>query len=82
MAEDLGDGDHSTLAAIPKEIQSKAKLLVKEPGILAGAELAAAIFAEVDPSLVVTVFKEDGQGIAKGDIVFRSEEHTSELQSH
>ena len=70
LAEDLGDGDHSTLASISRDKRSKAKLLVKEPGVLAGVEVATAIFKEVDPDLVINVFKQDGQKIHKGDIVF------------
>lgn len=70
LAEDLGDGDHSTLAAIPADATSRARLLVKEPGVLAGVELAESIFREVDPDLVVSVIKHDGDYIEKGDIAF------------
>ena len=70
LAEDLGEGDHSTLATIPTDKKSKAKLLVKDNGILAGVELSEKIFHEVDPSLQLTVFKNDGDSISKSDIAF------------
>ena len=70
MAEDIGDGDHSTLASIPAETVSRAKLLVKEDGILAGVELAWKIFHYVDPNMKVEVKLTDGSEIKKGDIAF------------
>jgi nicotinate-nucleotide pyrophosphorylase (carboxylating) len=70
FAEDVGDGDHSTLAAIPTEAKSKARLLVKEDGILAGVELAKKIFAHFDSGLSVDVFIDDGRTVKKGDIAF------------
>jgi nicotinate-nucleotide pyrophosphorylase (carboxylating) len=70
LTEDIGDGDHSTLATIPSNKKSKAKLLVKDNGILAGVELAEKIFHEVDSSLQLTVFKKDGDVILKGDVAF------------
>jgi nicotinate-nucleotide pyrophosphorylase (carboxylating) len=81
LEEDLGDGDHSTLAAIPKDSKNRARLLVKEPGILAGAEVAVAIFAEVDPDLMVTGVKEDGQKVVKGDIAFTVEGRAQSILS-
>jgi nicotinate-nucleotide pyrophosphorylase (carboxylating) len=73
LAEDIGDGDHSTLASIPAQATHKAKLLVKEDGILAGVELAKNIFNEFDPSLTITEKIKDGASIAKGDIAFTVE---------
>lgn len=70
LAEDLGEGDHSTLATVPADKKSKAKLLVKDHGIIAGVELAEKIFHEVDSSLQLTVFKKDGDSISKGDVAF------------
>lgn len=70
LTEDIGEGDHSTLATIPINKEAKAKLLVKDNGILAGVELAEKIFHQVDSSLQLTVFKNDGDSISKGDIVF------------
>jgi nicotinate-nucleotide pyrophosphorylase (carboxylating) len=69
LHEDIGDGDHTSLATIPADAQGKAKLLVKEDGIVAGVELARRIFAIYDPTLEVEVFIQDGSTIKKGDIV-------------
>jgi nicotinate-nucleotide pyrophosphorylase (carboxylating) len=73
LAEDIGDGDHSTLAAIPSESIKKAKLLVKDDGILAGVELAAEIFHAFDPSLKLEMQLSDSASIKKGDVVFTVE---------
>jgi len=70
LQEDIGDGDHSTLACIPSDAQGMAQLLVKESGVLAGVEVAKRIYEIVDPSLSVSYFKKDGDKIEKGDIVF------------
>ncbi|MDH4462300.1 MAG: carboxylating nicotinate-nucleotide diphosphorylase [Flectobacillus sp.] len=69
LAEDLGDGDHTSLSTIPSDAQGRARLLVKDTGILAGVELAKLIFAEVDPNLAVDILLEDGTFITKGEIV-------------
>lgn len=69
LAEDNGDGDHTSLACIPAAAKGKAKLLVKEDGILAGVELALQIFKTVDPGLKTKVFIKDGSPIKTGDIV-------------
>ncbi len=73
LAEDVGDGDHTSLATIPAATEGKAKLLVKEKGILAGVELAAEIFGVVDPALKLHVFLTDGTVIKPGDIVLEVE---------
>ena len=70
LAEDVGEGDHSTLATIPADKKSKAKLIVKDNGVLAGVELAEKIFRFVDSSLQLTVFKADGDLVSNGDIAF------------
>lgn len=70
LAEDIGEGDHSTLATIPPDKISKAKLLVKADGIIAGVEMAAAIFKEVDTTLQIIPFKKDGDTMKQGDIAF------------
>ncbi len=70
LAEDVGDGDHTSLATIPASAKGKAKLLVKEAGILAGVELALQIFAKVDARLKTEVLLQDGAAINAGDIVF------------
>lgn len=69
LAEDTGDGDHTSLACIPKKASGKAQLLVKQEGIVAGVELALKIFRQVDKSLKVKVLIEDGSPVKKGDIV-------------
>ncbi|MBO7055478.1 MAG: carboxylating nicotinate-nucleotide diphosphorylase [Bacteroidales bacterium] len=68
--EDIGDGDHTTLSCIPHDLQGRARLLVKEDGILCGVELAKKIFAKFDPTLKMTQFLHDGDAIKKGDIAF------------
>lgn len=70
LEEDIQDGDHSTLATIPKDLQQKAKLLVKENCILAGVELAELIFKTFDRNLKVETFIEDGEQAKIGDIAF------------
>lgn len=69
LAEDVGDGDHTSLATIPDNTTGKAKLLVKDIGILAGVELTEEIFRQVDSSLNMQVFLHDGDAIKPGDIV-------------
>ncbi|RYY37759.1 MAG: carboxylating nicotinate-nucleotide diphosphorylase [Sphingobacteriaceae bacterium] len=73
LQEDVGDGDHTSLATIPAGTQGKAKLLVKDEGVLAGVELALEIFNIVDPELKVTVFLQDGADIKPKDIAFEVE---------
>lgn len=70
IREDVGDGDHSSLACIPKEAEGKAKLLVKEDGLIAGVEFAKMIFNYVDSNLKVETFIEDGTAVKYGDVVF------------
>lgn len=68
--EDIGDGDHSSLACIPKDAKGKVRLLVKEDGILAGVEIARKVFSAVNPQLIPEVLIEDGSRVKKGDIAF------------
>ncbi|ALL07877.1 nicotinate-nucleotide pyrophosphorylase [Pedobacter sp. PACM 27299] len=68
VAEDLGDGDHTSLSTIPANAQGKAKLLIKEDGVIAGVELAVAIFNYIDDQLVVSVNIQDGEKVKYGDI--------------
>jgi nicotinate-nucleotide pyrophosphorylase (carboxylating) len=68
LAEDIGDGDHSSLASIPNDAQNQARLLVKGEGILAGVELAGYIFKQVDPELEVEVLLQDGAEVKFGDV--------------
>lgn len=70
LREDIGDGDHSSLACIPKEARGKAKLLVKDEGILSGVEFAKRVFEKVDPGLKMEVLIEDGNRVKRKDIAF------------
>ena len=70
IREDIGPGDFSSLACIPEPAEGKAKLLVKDTGIIAGVEFAKMIFENVDPTLEVEVFIQDGSQVKHGDIVF------------
>lgn len=70
FAEDIGDGDHSTLSCIPNEAMGAQKLIVKQPGIIAGIEIAKQIFKTFDPTLEVEQFLHDGDEVKPGDIAF------------
>ncbi|HMG88564.1 MAG TPA: carboxylating nicotinate-nucleotide diphosphorylase, partial [Chryseolinea sp.] len=70
LAEDIGDGDHSTLAAIPKAATNRARLLVKDSGVLAGVDLAVRIFQYYDPDLSIETYLGDGAKVKKGDVAF------------
>lgn len=68
FAEDIGDGDHTTLCCIPDTAMGKSHLLIKEDGILAGVEVAKRVFARFDPTMQVEVLINDGAHVKKGDI--------------
>lgn len=70
LREDIGEGDHSTLACVPETAQGSAKLIIKDDGILAGVELAEQIFRRFDPSLQMEIFLKDGSEVKHGDIAF------------
>ncbi|GAB3720015.1 carboxylating nicotinate-nucleotide diphosphorylase [Flavobacterium koreense] len=70
IREDVGDGDHSSLACIPADAQGKAKLLVKDNGIIAGVEFAKMVFNYVDANMKVETFITDGSTVKYGDVVF------------
>ena len=70
FAEDIGDGDHTTLCCIPADEMGKSKLLIKEAGVLAGVDMARRIFSAFDPELKMTVYIEDGAEVKPGDIAF------------
>lgn len=70
IREDVGDGDHSSLACIPSDATGKAKLLVKDEGIIAGVEFAKQVFHYVDESMTVETLINDGDTVKYGDIVF------------
>ncbi len=70
FAEDVGDGDHTTLSTIPAGERGRQQLIVKEEGILAGVDIARMVFEKFDPELKMTVFIEDGAHVKPGDIAF------------
>ena len=70
FAEDVGDGDHTTLSTIPADEMGTQRLIVKEEGILAGVEIAAKVFEKFDPSLKMTVYITDGTHVRPGDVAF------------
>jgi nicotinate-nucleotide pyrophosphorylase (carboxylating) len=70
FAEDIGDGDHTTLSCIPATAIGKSQLIIKEDGVLAGVNVALEIFKQFDPELKVTVFIQDGAEVKVGDVAF------------
>ena len=73
FAEDLGDGDHTTLSTIPADAIGKSQLIIKEDGVLAGVDIARKVLAKVDPEIKMTVSINDGEKVKKGDIAFVAE---------
>ncbi len=73
IREDIGDGDHSSLACIPEDARGKAQLLVKDEGILAGTDFAKMVFHHIDPNLTVTSFIKEGEFVRYGDVAFEVE---------
>lgn len=70
FAEDVGDGDHTTLSTIPADAMGKQQLIVKEEGILAGVDIARMVFEKFDPSLKMTTYIQDGTHVKPGDVAF------------
>ncbi|MBQ8720770.1 MAG: carboxylating nicotinate-nucleotide diphosphorylase [Paludibacteraceae bacterium] len=70
FAEDIGDGDHTTLSSIPADAMGKQQLIIKEEGIVAGIEVAKRVFATFDPELKMTQYLHDGDRVKPGDIAF------------
>ncbi len=70
FAEDIGDGDHTTLCSIPETEKGQSKLLIKEEGVLAGVDIAIEVFHAFDPELQVELFLHDGASVKPGDIAF------------
>ena len=68
FAEDIGDGDHTTLSCIPEDAMGRSRLLIKEPGVLAGVEIAKEIFHRFDPTMQVEVLLGDGSEVKPGDV--------------
>ncbi len=79
IAEDIGDGDHTSLSTIPADAVGKAKLIIKEDGVLAGIELALEIFHHIDALLKIEVFLKDGATVKYGDIAFTVEGNTRSI---
>ena len=79
IREDVGDGDHSSLACIPTDAKGKAKLLVKDEGIIAGVEFAKQVFNYVDSKMTVETLIEDGSEVHYGDIVFYVEGNSQSI---
>ena len=70
IREDIGDGDHTSLATIPAKARGRMKLLVKQDGILAGVEVAVEVFRRLDPSIEIEILIADGQRVNVGDVAF------------
>jgi len=79
VREDVGDGDHSSLACIPETAQGKAKLLVKDEGTIAGVEFAKKVFHYIDENLKIETLIHDGESVRPGDIVFYVEGHSQSI---
>ena len=73
IKEDIGEGDHSTLACIPKNKKGKYRLLIKETGVLAGIEIAKQVFYQIDKNIKITIQIPDGQKVSEGDTAFIAE---------
>lgn len=73
FAEDIGDGDHTTLSTIPADAMGRSKLFIKESGILAGVDIAKKVLHKVDPSIKINVMIEDGAEVNPGDVAFTAE---------
>ena len=70
FAEDIGDGDHTTLSCIPADAMGKQRLIIKEEGIIAGVEMARRIFHNFDPEMKMEVYINDGAHVKPGDVAF------------
>jgi nicotinate-nucleotide pyrophosphorylase (carboxylating) len=81
LIEDIGDGDHTTLSCIPKNASGKARLLIKDRGVLAGIEIAEKVFHHVDPRLKLSILLHDGALIENGDTAFYVEGSSASILS-
>ena len=79
LREDIGDGDHSTLACIPQQATGTAKMVAKQDGILCGAEVGERVFNLVDPTLKVPLLMHDGDKVQKGDLLMLIEGHSGSI---
>lgn len=73
FAEDVGDGDHTTLSTIPADAMGRSRLIIKEKGVLSGVEVAEKVLHKVDPSIKMEVFIKDGSEVNPGDVAFIAE---------
>ena len=73
FAEDIGDGDHTTLSTIPADAMGRSRLIIKEKGVLAGVEEAIQVLHRIDPSIKINVMINDGAEVNRGDVVFTAE---------
>ncbi len=73
FAEDIGDGDHTTLSTIPADAMGRSRLIIKEEGVLAGVEEARKVLHKVDPNIKMTIYLEDGAKVKPGDVAFIAE---------
>ncbi len=81
LEEDIGDGDHTSLSTIPEAATGKARLLVKEDGVIAGVEIARMVFQKVDPGINFVQYISDGAHVKKGDIAFEVSGRSASLLS-
>ena len=79
LSEDIGDGDHSTLACIPSDAVNAAKMVAKADGIICGTDVGKRVFELVDNSLIVNILRHDGEHVAKGDIIMTIEGHAGSI---
>ena len=79
FAEDIGDGDHTTLSTIPANEKGRSKLLIKAPGIVSGVEIAKKVLHKIDPEIKINTLIEDGSEVKPGDIVFTAEGNVRSL---
>lgn len=73
FAEDIGDGDHTTLSTIPEDAMGRSRLIIKEEGIVSGVEAAKKVLKKIDPEIKINIFIKDGSRVKPGDIVFTAE---------
>lgn len=73
FAEDVGDGDHTTLSTIPADAMGRSRLIIKDNGVLSGVEIARKVIAKIDPEVKMTVMINDGEKVKKGDVAFIAE---------
>lgn len=73
FAEDLGDGDHTTLSTIPADAKGRSRLIIKEEGVISGVEVARKVLEKVDPTIKMEILIQDGSNVKPGDIAFTAE---------